>query len=103
MLQAESFGCIVLGMGAQMKPAMKKTDPYCSECGLDTDRYCSLHAAAPEMLTALEAIYALVDAGVLVRDTSHDHEPGWAIKALPLVKALQNAQAVIAKAKRESA
>lgn len=47
----------------------------------------------------LERDVALVlkgfDEGVFIRDTSHDHEPGWAMKMLPYLAALGRlAQAV---------
>ena len=48
-----------------------------------------------ELTEALRGLTQLVDADVLVRDTSKDHEPDWAIKQLKLVGALQVAYAVL--------
>lgn len=48
-------------------------------------------------LEALGEIIGLIDAGVLVRDTSKDTASNWAIKQLPLIGALQHVQEAIAK------
>ena len=57
-----------------------------------------LIAAAPEMYDALAAIMDLIDDEVLVRNISNDGDADWAIKQLPLVRALKMAQAALAKA-----
>ena len=57
-----------------------------------------LIAAAPDLLEACEAIFKLVDSGELVRSTAHDHEGGWAMRQIPLVKGLQQLEAAIRKA-----
>ena len=54
-------------------------------------------AAAPEMYEALASLMKMIDDGLLVRDTSHDDESGWALKQLPLVRAVQVAQNALAK------
>ena len=61
--------------------------------------YCPMHAAAKDTLAALGDMLALVDSGVLVRDTSRDHESGWAFKQVPIVSVLQAAQNALAKAR----
>lgn len=44
---------------------------------------------------ALRTLFALVEDGTLVRDTSRDHEPGWALRQVPLVQALARARAAL--------
>lgn len=60
-----------------------------------------LMAAAPDLLAALKDVYALLDSGVLVRDVSRDHEPGWAMKALDLTLKIKRGADAIAKATGE--
>ncbi len=57
--------------------------------------------AAIPPLHALENVMALIDEGVLVRDISHDNEPGWVMKMPFLVRVLGEAQATIDKARNE--
>ena len=45
---------------------------------------------------ALRRLFALVKDGTLVRDISKDSEPGFAIRQIPFVMALRNAQAALA-------
>ena len=45
---------------------------------------------------ALCGLFAMIENGTLVRDTSRDNEPGWAMKQLPLVAALKAAEAALA-------
>lgn len=61
-----------------------------------------LIAAAPEMYAALTDIFAMMDEGYLVRNTSDDAKPGWAMKQLPFIKRLQTAHAALAKARGET-
>ncbi len=54
--------------------------------------FCPKHAAAPEMYELLEAainICDFMDAGVLVRSTKNDAGPDWAMRQIPLVKAIK--------------
>jgi hypothetical protein len=44
---------------------------------------------------ALREIFALIDEGLLVRDISRDHEPGWAVRSMELVGRLKQARAVL--------
>ena len=56
-------------------------------CGADA----LLIAQAPALREALkDALIVLdgFDAGVFVRDVTHDHESGWAVRALPYLAAL---------------
>ena len=57
-----------------------------------------LWSAAPELYAALKTLFDLIDNGRLVRDTSHDHEEGWAMKQLDIVMSLQKVQAALRKA-----
>ncbi len=57
-----------------------------------------IRAAADDLLLALKAMVNLVDSGTLVRDISRDHEAGFAVRQLPLVMTLKNAQEAIARA-----
>ena len=56
-------------------------------------------AAAWEMEKALAGVLGLLDCGWLVRDTSHDAEPGWSLKCLGPVKTLAEAGAALALAR----
>lgn len=47
---------------------------------------------------ALRAIMDFIESGELVRNTSGDGEPGWALKTIPLVRALAAANSLLAKA-----
>lgn len=51
--------------------------------------------AAPALLAALKDLLSLIEEGYLARDTSHDSEPGWAMKQLPYVRRLAAASAAI--------
>jgi len=51
------------------------------------------------LLAALEALMKMMDDGLLVRDISHDHESGWAIRQIPLIRTLGEARAAIKGAK----
>lgn len=57
-----------------------------------------LIAAAPDLLEALVALFGLVESGALVRDTSKDFAPDYALRMLDLVATLKAAQSAIAKA-----
>ncbi len=48
------------------------------------------------VVEALRDIMKLVEAGVLVRDISHDAETGWALHQLPLLLTLKAAQQALA-------
>lgn len=57
-----------------------------------------LIAAAPELLAACQGLFALIESGTLVRDTSRDADPKWYLTAMELTRALQAAAAAIANA-----
>lgn len=61
-----------------------------------------LRSERSEMLAALKDMFALIDEGWLVRDTSGDGNPSWAMKQLRFVQRLQKAQAAITKAEGRS-
>jgi hypothetical protein len=61
-----------------------------------------LIAEAPNLLVALKGIMAHVESGMLVRNTSEDIDPGWAIKQLPLVMDLKAAVEAISNAEVHS-
>lgn len=68
MTQAERFA------------AMRYQDGF--EAGL---RECAkLRKVNQRLLAAAKAVFGLIETGMLVRDISHDHEDGWAIRQLPL-------------------
>lgn len=50
------------------------------------------------LVEALKAIFKAMDDGLLVRDVSRDHQESWALRQLPLVRTLQQAQDALAKA-----
>lgn len=54
-------------------------------------------AAQRDLATALRDLFAFVENGVLIRDISHDHEPGWAMRQVPLVQTLAAVKAILAK------
>jgi hypothetical protein len=43
----------------------------------------------------LSRLLDYMDAGILIRDTSHDHESGWAMKQLPFVMTIAAARAIV--------
>jgi hypothetical protein len=53
-------------------------------------------AERDQLREALRRLFALVEDGTLVRDISKDSEPGFAIRQIPFVMALRNAQAALA-------
>lgn len=44
------------------------------------------------VVSALKGLMECIDKGLLVRDTSHDRESGWAIKQMPVMLAIKAAQ-----------
>jgi hypothetical protein len=65
----------------------------------DVDRAnAQLMASAPDLLEALRLLIEMVEDGRLVRDTRNDDKPGWSLKQVPLVIALQKAKAAIEQA-----
>jgi hypothetical protein len=40
------------------------------------------------LLETAKAVWKMLETGVLVRDTSKDHEPDWVLKQMPLVRVL---------------
>lgn len=58
----------------------------------------SLIKSAPDLLDALKSVLSMIESGILVRDTSKDLEPGWAMRQIPIVTSLQKAGNAIAKA-----
>ncbi len=55
-----------------------------------------------DLLSALEALFGMIEAGTLVRDTSNDGDPKWYRTAFDLTLALANARAAIAKARQSA-
>ena len=64
--------------------------------GFITEADARLIVAAPDLLEALKALMNDIDSGVLVRDITHDGEPGWSIRMMDFVGRLKAAQAAIA-------
>lgn len=50
------------------------------------------------LLAALKGLFGMIEAGTLVRDTSHDSDPKWFLTAIELSRLLQQTQAATAKA-----
>ena len=55
----------------------------------------ALRAENARLKEALVAVVKLVDDGLLVRNTANDNMTGWGILALPIVQALQRANAAL--------
>ncbi len=55
--------------------------------------------ATKPYVEALKELFKLVESGVLVRDTIHDADPKWYLKAMELTSVLQKAHALLAKEK----
>ena len=60
---------------------------------------CNIH---DDLVEVLEGVLAGFDAGVFVRNTYGDSDPMWALKALPYIRALATAQAIIPEARDAS-
>lgn len=58
----------------------------------ERDKY---KAQRDELLATVKGIFGLLDSGVLVRDTSHDADPKWYLKALELTSVLAKAKAAM--------
>lgn len=72
-------------------------DSRIGECLRDPLRIRELLRDHDELIMALHTTFALIESGYLVRDTSHDHEPGWAIKQVEPMRKLATAAKVLAK------
>ena len=68
-----------------------------------TTKFCPVHLAAPDLLEACKWLMEQMDSGYLVRDISHDHEDGWAMKAANFVMGLKKVQAALDKAEDDPA
>lgn len=55
-------------------------------------------AERDELLKACKEVWRMFEQGYIVRDTSKDYKSDWAVKQLPLIRALGMLQAAIAKA-----
>jgi hypothetical protein len=62
----------------------------------------ALRERVAELEGALHLLFAYMDDGWLVRDTSKDGEPDWAIKQLQYVRGLQKANAVLSATPAET-
>ncbi len=83
------------GMRAVGEPyrSIASTHVYKGDTTLVDEANARLIAKAPEMYELLEAAISIcdfMDAGVLVRSTKNDDDPQWAVKQIPLVKALKS-------------
>lgn len=56
-----------------------------------------------DLLEACKFFMGALDDGDFVRDTSHDHDSGWALKAAKLVRDLKKVQNAISKAEGREA
>lgn len=57
-----------------------------------------LISAAPELLEGLKDLFAMMDEGLIVRNTDNDHKSSWALDALIFTKRMKKAYDAIAKA-----
>lgn len=64
----------------------------------ETQANVKLITAAPDLYEALKGVMGLIDSGYLVRDTSGDVEPGWAMRQIQSMLLLANAEKALAKA-----
>lgn len=78
----------------------------CEVRGMDTPeetrQVTHLLAAAQEMREALAGVMQLIAVGKLIRCTSEDANPDFAMRQLPFVMALSAAEKALAKARGES-
>ena len=59
------------------------------------DEYDKLAERAEELENALKGVMKLIGDGVLVRNTSDDANPGWALKMMPLVATIKAADSAL--------
>lgn len=65
-----------------------------------SQKSCPLHKNASELLAAAKGVWKLLEDGMLVRQTNKDHEPDWAIKQIPIVRALSKLEQAITEAEK---
>lgn len=61
-------------------------------CRLPQALFAEVKDALRDQQSALHDLYALIEKGDLVRDITNDSQPDWAMKMIPFMRALQNAQ-----------
>ena len=54
-----------------------------------------IHTERDRLAHALRTLLAFVEDGTLVRNTSQDHAPDWALRQIPLVRVLADARATL--------
>lgn len=54
------------------------------------------------LLKSLKELLQLIGEGKLIRNTKADHRPGWAIRQIPFVRTLVEAQASVEEAEKKS-
>lgn len=67
---------------------MTSADELHRKLGRHIAALCNRH---DPLVESLVKIFELIDEGILVRDTSRDHEPGWSLQALRLTRTLATA------------
>ena len=62
-----------------------------------SDTALAIKADRDALLAAAKGIFAQIEQGNLVRDVSHDHEVGWAMRHIPMVQAIARLAEAIKK------
>lgn len=63
--------------------------------------YCPKHAAVDELIEACGKVLAGFDDGTWGRNTENDDDPMWAIKLLPRLRELAEAQGILARLRNQ--
>ena len=84
---------------AALRAALKKAEEGDVQRVRDITKFVTERDRARERVAELEAslenLFGLVESGYLVRDVSHDHEEGWAMKQMRPMMILKEADAAL--------
>lgn len=92
----------VKDLKAEIKEEKERADSNYESCERIKRKFEDATARVKELYAALVGVMALITEGKLVRNTSDDPNPDWAMRQMPFVLALAAAEKALAKARGES-